>query len=198
MNLRWDRFRYESGDFVFGDPDSPVHFRDYHGDRELLPVPPSVNVVERAGCDEHPVDAATAAGRETLQAYLWPDQCERFELLEGALELARTVPARVERSAALPVWLTQRLAEPAPGVCTAVFHSIVMQYVDADERDAIAALFAQVGKQARADAPLARLAFEPAGAFAELRLTLWPGGQETLLAECGYHGTPVRWFGNDG
>ena len=79
-----------------------------------------------------------------------------------------------------------------------MFHSIVMQYVDPDERDAIDCPLRAGRAQARADAPLARLAFEPAGAFADLRLTLWPGGQETLLAECGYHGTPVRWFGNDG
>jgi hypothetical protein len=196
LNLRWDRFRYESGAFVFGDPGSPVRLRDYHEGRELR-APASVDVVERAGCDEHPVDAATVLGRETLRAYIWPDQRERFELLEGALELAQTSPATVERSAALP-WLTQRLAAPAPGLCTVVFHSIVMQYVDAEERDAIDALFAQVGSRARADAPLARLALEPAGAFAELRLTLWPGGRQTLLAECGYHGTPVRWLASDG
>ena len=33
LNLRWDRFRYESGGFVFGDPDSPVRFADYHEGR---------------------------------------------------------------------------------------------------------------------------------------------------------------------
>lgn len=193
LNLRWDRFRYESGSFEFGDPASPVRFRDYHEGADLPPAPATIEVAERAGCDEHPVDAATPQGRETLRAYLWPDQRERFALLDAALEVARELPVVVDRSAALP-WLTARLAEQVAGVCTVVFHSIVMQYVDADERDAIDLLFEGAGARATADAPLARLAFEPAGAYAELRLTLWPGGEETLLAECGYHGQPVRWL----
>ncbi len=28
---------------------------------------------------------------------------------------------------------------------------------------------------------------------AELRLTLWPEGEERLLALAGFHGTPVEW-----
>jgi hypothetical protein len=192
LNLRWTHFRYESGRFAFGDPGSPVRFVDYHEGGELPAAPSQVEVVERVGCDEHPVDVTSADGRDTLRAYTWADQLERFQALEGALEVAQAVPATVERSAALP-WLTQRLAEPVPGVCTVVFHSIVMQYVDTDERAAIDALFKQAGARATPDAPLARLAFEPADDYANLRLSVWPGGRETLLAECGYHGLPVRW-----
>ena len=191
LNLRWDRFRYESGSFVFGDSASLVRFSDYHEGADL-PSSPAVEVVERAGCDEHPVDAATAKGRETLRAYIWPDQRERFALLERALEVARELPVAVDRSAALP-WLTVRLAQPTAGVCTVVFHSIVMQYVDPDERTAIDALFGQAGARATADAPLARLALEPGDDYAHLRLSLWPQGCTMLLAECGYHGLPVRW-----
>ncbi len=192
LNLRWTHFRYESGRFVFGDPDSPVRFVDFHEGAELPAAPPRVEVVERAGCDERPVDVTKADGRDTLRSYTWADQLDRFRDLEGALEVAQAVPARVERSAALP-WLTRRLAEPAPGACTVVFHSIVMQYVDPDERAAIDALFERAGARATADAPLARLALEPANDYANLRLTVWPGGREELLAECGYHGLPVRW-----
>ena len=192
LNLRWDSFRYESGAFVFGDPDSPVRFSDFHEGAELPVAPPLVEVVERAGCDRRPIDVTSAEGRDTLLAYTWADQLERFRALEGALEIAQAVPATVERSAALP-WLTRRLAEPVPSACTVVFHSIVMQYVDPDERAAIDELIGQAGDRATEDAPLARLAFEPAGDYAHLRLSLWPRGRTTVLAECGYHGLPVRW-----
>ncbi len=192
LNLGWDRFRYESGAFVFGDRSSSVRFADFHEGAELPAAPAGVKVVERAGCDERPVDVTVADGRDTLRAYTWADQLERFCDLEGALEVARTVPATVERSAALP-WLTRRLAEPVPGACTVVFHSIVMQYVDPDERAAIDALFEQAGARATVDAPLARLALEPGDDYAHLRLSVWPQGRMTLLAECGYHGLPVRW-----
>jgi hypothetical protein len=36
---------------------------------------------------------------------------------------------------------------------------------------------------------------EPAGDKAELRLTMWPGGEEELLATSGFHGRPIRWLG---
>jgi hypothetical protein len=193
LNLRWDHFRYEAGGLCFGDEHSPVRFSGFH-EGEPLPAPPArLEITERAGCDEHPVDASTPDGRETLRAYLWPDQSERFRLLDAALEVANAVPATVERSEALP-WLIDRLAQPAPGACTVVFHSIVMQYVDERQREAIDHALAEAGSRATPDAPLARLALEPAGNHADLRLTTWPGGEERLLAKCGYHGTPVRWL----
>jgi hypothetical protein len=42
--------------------------------------------------------------------------------------------------------------------------------------------------------PLAWLRLEPGEEMAELRLTIWPGGNETLLAKSGYHGRPVTWL----
>ncbi len=196
LNLRWDRFRYVSGEFAFGDPDSPVRFRDFHEGEPLPPAPAGLRVAERAGCDERPVDPSTASGRETLCAYVWPDQRERFTALEGALRVARALPVDVQQSRALP-WLRERLAEPVPDVCTVVFHSIVMQYLDDEERDAIDVLFAQAGERASAGAPIARLAFESEELHAGLRLTVWPGGREVLLAECRHHGAPVRWLGGE-
>jgi len=35
---------------------------------------------------------------------------------------------------------------------------------------------------------------EPGGEQAEVRLTLWPGGSERLIASAGFHGRPVRWL----
>jgi hypothetical protein len=29
---------------------------------------------------------------------------------------------------------------------------------------------------------------------ADLRVTTWPGGEETRLAEVGYHGGAIRWL----
>ena len=43
------------------------------------------------------------------------------------------------------------------------------------------------------DAPVAWLRFEPAGPVGDLRLTWWPGGEETVLATAEYHGIPVHW-----
>jgi hypothetical protein len=192
LNLRWDAYRYESGELEWGDPGSPVRFRDYiEGQAPALPA--RVDVAERAGCDERPV-YLDDDGQLTLRSYLWADQLERMHVLDGALALAPRFPVRIERSGAAD-WLRARLADPALAVCTVVFHSIVMQYVDPAERDRIAEVISAAGARATADAPLARLALEPAGELADLRLTVWPGGEERLLGQAGYHGEPVRWAG---
>jgi hypothetical protein len=51
----------------------------------------------------------------------------------------------------------------------------------------------RAGRRATPDAPVAWLRFEPAGPVGDLRLTWWPGGEETVLATAEYHGVPVYW-----
>ena len=116
---------------------------------------------------------------------------ERLRRLRAALSAAAEMPVAVEAGAATP-WIAERLAEPRPGVTTVVFHSIVMQYLPEAEREEFERRLIAAGESAGADAPLAWLRMEPAGEFAEVRLTRWPGGEERLLAEVGYHGSPVR------
>jgi len=193
LNLRFDHYRYEGQDKAFGDPTSPVRFADvFEGTPPPLDV--SLEVAERAGCDPRPVDPASDEGRATLLAYTWPDQGRRLLLLDGALEVARRVPAPVTKASASE-WLADRLAVPVPGVATVVFHSIVMQYLSSAERAAVEELMEEAGRGASVGAPLARLAMEPAGEMAEVRLTVWPNGRERLLARAGYHGRPVFWLG---
>jgi hypothetical protein len=192
LNLRWDAFHYRSGEFEFGDAGAPVQFLDYLEGRPPA-LPTQAGIVERAGCDERPV-YLDEDGQLTLRSYVWPDQVERFRQLEGALAVAPRIPVRVERAGGAE-WLERRLGEPAEGACTVVFHSIVMQYVEPSERDRIDGLIAAAGARATERAPLAHLALEPGGEHAHLRLTMWPAGEERLLAEAGYHGEPVRWVG---
>ena len=85
-------------------------------------------------------------------------------------------------------------AAPAPGVASVVFHSIVMQYLSAADRRRVASALAEAGSRATGRAPLAWLRMEPGGEQAEVRLTLWPGGSERLIASAGFHGRPVRWL----
>ena len=193
LNLRWDHYRYEAGDRAFGDPDSPVRFdRPWTGRRPDLRGP--VEVAERRGCDRAPLDATTDEGRLTLRSFIWPDLPERFRRLDGAIEVARRVPATVDRADA-PVWLSERLHEPAEHRTTVVMHSIVLQYVTAEGRRALLDSISAAGGRATPDAPLAWVRMEPGRDGAEVRLTIWPGGRERLVAISGYHGPPIRWLG---
>jgi hypothetical protein len=193
LNLRWDCFRYEASGEAWGDPSSPVVLRDAW-ETGVPPFAVTTTVVERAGCDPSPVDPTTDEGRLTLMCYVWPDQRERFALLRGAIEVARRVPADVERASAVD-WLPARLAAARPGVATVVFHSIALQYLDRKSREQALGAIADAGARATADAPIAWLRMEPGGEQAEVRLTTWPAGRERLVATTGFHGRPVRWLG---
>jgi hypothetical protein len=188
LNLRWDHFHYGGEGRRWGPPESPVR---------LAAAPPlggEAMVAERAGCDPAPVDPATEEGRLTLVSYVWADHRERLARLEGAIALARRVPATVDCASAAP-WAAAKLAEPAPGRATVVYHSVITQYLSPDERAELDDVLAAAGERATPDAPLARLAMEPANEMADVRLTVWPGGETRLLARAGYHGVPVQWRG---
>ena len=186
--LRFDAYRHEIGPATWGPPGSPVLVRA-EGSAPLGPV----EVASRRGCDPNPLDVVRDA--TLLLSFVWPSQLERFRRLEVALALAASLPVEIDRAGA-GAWLGERLVEPAAGVATVVFHSIVWQYLSADERAVAQATIEGAGLRATADAPLAWLRLEPhpePATGAELRLTTWPWGVERVLALCGYHGGPIRW-----
>jgi hypothetical protein len=177
LNLRWDRYRYEAGSDRWGDPSSPVRFAG------VFEVPPPLDreavVAERKGCDLDPIDPTSEEGGLTLRSFIWADQLERFRLLDGAIEVARRVPAQVERIDAL-AFLRHELSSPRPGVATVVYHSVFTQYLDEETRRGIDAAIEA--------ARVARLSMEPGEGTFEVRLD----GQ--LLATTKAHGTGVRWI----
>lgn len=192
LNLRWDQYFYESGAACWGDPGSPVRFADVFVDaRPAFDVVSTVS--ERAGCDRSPLDPRSEDDRLTPLSYVWPDQTGRIARLRGALEVACRVPATVEAAEA-PEWLATRLDSPSAGVATVVFHSIVMPYLSEASRGQIRHLLLNAGRRATVAAPLAWLRMEAGAEQADVRLTLWPGGDERLLATAGYHGHPIRWL----
>jgi hypothetical protein len=195
LNLRWDAFRYED---LWGDPASPVQLRERYADAPPPFEPKQTEVIERSGCDAHPLDPTTDDGRLTLLSYVWPDQAERLSLLRGALTIARDIPAQVDATPAAH-WLEGKLAEPLPdGTATVVYHSIFWQYLDDEERTRIRHALNEAGTRATQDARLVWLRMEADGASARVDATLWPGGESRLLARAGYHGRPVEWFGSEG
>ncbi len=194
FNLRWDRYRYDSGAEAtdgWGRLDSPVRFK--HSFEEPPPLNRRVEVVGRKGCDIDPIDPTSAEGALALRSFVWADQNDRFRLLEGAIAVARQVPVEVERTDAA-TFLERELASTRTGVATVVYHSVFMQYVDADGRRRIASAIVNAAEGASRDGPLAYLRMEPGAQTFEVRLSLWPGGGDELLALTKAHGTGVRWL----
>ncbi len=194
LNLRWDCFHYAADGTTWGDPTSPVRIAcDFTGPPPRHDV--AVRVVARDGCDAHAIDPTTDDGALTLQSYVWADQTERLALLRAAIEVAHTVPARVERADAAD-WIASRLAARRTGVATVVYHSIFWQYLAQDTRAAVTDAILTAGAAATPQTPLAWLRLEPVGREGpfEVRLTSWPGGHERRLGESSPHGRQVRWY----
>jgi hypothetical protein len=195
LNLCWDRFRYEWPGGEWGDPASPLRLEGVFVDG--APPQAAVNIVERLGCDPDPVDVHSSEGRLTLLACTWPDQLERIRRLEAAIEVARGVGYRVEQASAAD-WLESLLMRPAIGVATVVFHSVVWPYLAELERARVTSIIEKTGRTASPDAPLAWLRMEPGKKSAsnepEVRLRIYPGFDERVIATTTFHVPAVRWM----
>jgi hypothetical protein len=143
-----------------------------------------------------PVDLSDPQAVLRLRAYVWPDQAARAARLQGAITLAQQGLPPVDAGDAAE-WVAQQLAAPLPGAATVLVHSVVWQYLPPATRAAIETTLAEAGARATPSAPLAwlRMEFYESGAPAELRLTLWPGGEERTLARAHPHGEWVEWLG---
>lgn len=197
LNLRWDRYLYEARGRTWGDGDSPVRLCNFNTER-IPPFDVAASVAGRRGCDPRPIDPATDEGATRLLSFVWPDQMARIRLLRAAIEVARRVPAPVDEAPA-STWLEEQLPRRRGDVATVVFHSIVLPYLDDDERRAMTSALVDAGAGATPQAPLGYLRMEPSehdGDLVEVRLTTWPGGADEVLAHTGYHGSAVRWLGS--
>jgi len=194
LNLNWHRYHYRADGETWGDPGSPVHITGAFAG----PAPPltqAVTVAERRGCDKSPLDPRSDDDRLTLLSFIWPDQERRLDLLRAALDLAAQDPARVDEADAND-WLDERLAEPATGNATVVFQSFVLQFFDDAASDRFVEVLRRAGRAATREAPLAWLSMEwdEDGERADVRLTRWPEGEETLVARSNIHGRDVEWL----
>jgi hypothetical protein len=197
LNQMWDHFHYRLGQAgTWGDAHSPVDIdTDWRG-----PPPPlsaRVNVSERAACDRRPVSIADPAARARLRACVWADQLDRMQRLEAAIELALAERVTVETEDAV-TWTAARAA-PRPGAATVLYHSVFWQYMPPDSQAGLLAVIGSHGEAASRQAPFAWLRMEPPPndlANMELKLTLWPGGEERLLARVHPHGAQVNWGGS--
>ena len=198
LNLRADHFRWDSEEIGWGPVDSPVRIADaWRG-----PVPqwltsavrhhPGIDVVERRGCDPTPLNPFSARDSLALRAYVWPDQRARATRLDGALQVAQHVPAEIVVQGA-----REFLAgtEVVPGTLTVVWHSVMRQYVAADEWRAVTAELDRLAATSRPDAAFACVAFEPQGNSDDrngFRLTVRIGRNEpVILARAMPHGVPA-------
>lgn len=193
LNLHFEKYGATTTRGELGDPTSTVHF-----DESWFDSPPPVTsrpaiCRRRSGADPFPLDVHDDDDARRLLSFVWPDQHDRFRRLRAALDIARATDLVIERDSA-DRFLERRLDED-PEVPRVVFHSIVWQYLSAEVRNGVREALASA--HCTRSAPVVWARMEPAGASADVRVTIFDGGREPVerrLAEVGYHGRGLRWF----
>lgn len=103
------------------------------GSAELAPTR-LPQVVWRAGIDLNPLSLANPSDLEWLRTLIWPEHTERRQRLEQVAELVGHNPPRIVRGDAA-VLLPQLAAEAPKDATLVVFHSAVLAYFSAAERE---------------------------------------------------------------
>ncbi|MEM1195150.1 MAG: DUF2332 domain-containing protein [Pseudomonadota bacterium] len=194
INLMMGAFAFDLGGVKVGPDESPIALTpEWRGE---APPGERVAIASIKGCDVAPVDLRDPEQAGRLKAYVWPELNARFERMEQAIQMAHQHPPHLERKRA-GQFVKEALAEkPAAGVTRVITHSVVWQYISADERKTITSAIEDAGAKAEDDAPLAWVSLEANRDTHrhELRVRYWPGGDgERLLATAHPHGAWVEW-----
>jgi hypothetical protein len=151
LNLLLDFYGFRGKSWHVGPVDSKVQFVD---PIEGHVQPERFMIMNRAGCDLHPVDVATAEGRLLLTSFVWPFDLHRHQRLSSALSVAATHPVRLDKAAASN-WLPEALVVDRD-VLPVVWHSITQMYWPIEEVMAVESIMTSDGAQQ----PLAEVSLE--------------------------------------
>jgi hypothetical protein len=193
-----DRYEHRLGSVMTGTPGAQVRIEPgWKGGAPPGTAP--VRITRRRGCDLDPLDVTRQADCERMLAYVWPDQRDRLARAEAAVSIAAADPPQLDRADAA-TWAEMVLhPKPAePGITRVLMHAVALQYAPEEVVARIAAHAARIGAAATDRSPFAWLRYEADpdyGERASLRLTLWPAGQERVLALGDTHGERLHWLG---
>lgn len=130
LNLFPDRYSYAWGDVTIGS--GPLLSATVSGDPPLPSAVPAV--AWRGGIDLNPLDVTDADQMAWLQMLIWPEHDDRRAQLVRAIEVARAEPPAIVAGNLLDELPAQVERGAAHGTVV-VFHSAVIAYLTADDRD---------------------------------------------------------------
>lgn len=194
INLMLDRYHYDLAGVRVGPEPGVMQFKpEWQGNP---PPDRRIEIVSTKGCDIAPVDLTDPDQALRLKAYIWPEHAVRFERMAAAIaEAGRSPPDLVAMNAA--DFVEAELAKPqAAGTTRVLMHSIVWQYVPADQQARVTAAMERAGRAATAERPLAWISLEANRVLHlhELVVRFWPGGEEPVtLARSHPHGATIAW-----
>jgi hypothetical protein len=188
-----DRYSYDYDGRRLG-PESTVHLQTTT--TGPFPMPTEMpQIVKRIGIDLNPLDPGDSDDRAWLQALIWPGQGARRDRLTAALALAARSPAEMI-TGDLVAELPGAVSRAAPGSTVVLFHTAVLVYVDAEQRNIFTDLVRGL--------PIRWISQEGLGVFPTIRDQLphqGAGSAQLVLAQDGKpvartapHGGRIEWL----
>lgn len=196
INLMMARYRYDLCGVPVGPVDAAMRIApDWRG---LPPPVREIAIVGARGCDVAPVDLGDEAQAMRLKAYTWPELTERVARMAIAVAEAKRSPPLIARQRG-EAFVAEALDRPQEeGTTRVVMHSVVWQYIPADERERITASLEAAGGRATPGQALAHVSLEANRDTHrhELQVRFWPGGAEwRKLGTAHPHGAWAEWDG---
>jgi len=188
LNLLWQHYGYRYGDRRAGAANATLQLEcELRGKwPELDPLP---EITAASGGDLFPVPLDDAQAVRWLKALVWPDQVDRLQRLEQALEIARLHPPQV--TAMSGVRGIQRLSQGP--LC--ILNSFVLNQFSETQR----ADWEQDLRRLSEKTPVWNLGIEWIGTpTAELTASRYERGKQIsthLLARVDHHGRWLEWVG---
>jgi hypothetical protein len=196
LNLLWERYYYDYGRILVGEPASPVRIRCMLRGTYTPPFPKTVPVVAQCtGVDIVPPNIHLERDVRWLQACIWPEEVARYQLLEAAVTLARTVPLPVLTGNVIK--LLPELLECVPKEQTLCFwHSYALGQGPERTRECLELLLCEASRARK----IFRISLEARlhqGDWPRLELYTYQSGKlrsQEWLANCEFHGQTMEWL----
>jgi hypothetical protein len=196
LTLLFDRYSYDYGGHLIAgsDPQAPMLRCALRG---RVPLPPGVPAIAwRSGLDLNPLDVTRDDDVRWLSCLVWPGESDREERLAAAIASARRDPPPVYRGD-LRTDLPALAAQAPAGTTLVIYHSAVLAYVAAEDRERFAQTvrgLAAVWLSNEAPGVVPGL---PLTDFREGTFVLGHGGR-TPLALADGHGAWLHWLDGAG
>ena len=195
INLMIARYHYDLAGVQVGPEPGTMRFKpDWTG---APPPDCAIEIASTKGCDVAPVDLTDPAQALRLKAYIWPEHTVRFERMDAAIAEAAKAPPDLVRMNAAEFVEAEQAKPQAEGVTRLLMHSIVWQYVPADQQERVTAAMAAAGARATAERPLAWISLEANRVLHihEMTVRYWPGGAEPVTVTRAHpHGASIEWL----
>ncbi|HEU5376959.1 MAG TPA: DUF2332 domain-containing protein, partial [Ktedonobacteraceae bacterium] len=98
LNLNWFRYGYRYGEYVVGNLHASVQISCQISGQALPSLPRILpQVAQCQGIELFPLDVTNEYDVRWLRSCIWPEERERYDLLDAALALARQYPPQILR-----------------------------------------------------------------------------------------------------